>query len=71
MNYAVIQFINGAFSVKYEGSNLNSLQVNYHQWIASLRNDDGAVDGIVKLVDENLDVVEGYMEVIHKPAKNA
>lgn len=71
MNYAVIQFINGAFSVKYEGQNLESLKYNYHNWLSLLWNDEGAVNGIVQLVDENMDVVEGYMEKINKPAKNA
>lgn len=71
MNYAVIQFINGAFSVKYEGQNLDSLKYNYHNWLSLLWNDTGAVNGIVQLVDENMDVVEGLTEKINKPAKNA
>ena len=71
MKYAVIQFINGAFSVKYEGENLDSLKYNYHDWCALLWNDSGAVDGIVKLVDENFDLVDGLSERISHPAKNA
>ena len=71
MNYAVIQFINGAFSVKYEGENLDSLKYNYHNWLSLLWNDEGAVNGIVQLVDENMDVVDGLTERINKPAKNA
>ena len=71
MNYAVIQFINGAFSVKYEGQNLESLKYNYHNWLSLLWNDEGAVNGIVQLVDENMDVVDGLTERINKPAKNA
>ena len=71
MKYAVIQFVNGAFSVKYEGENLDSLKYNYHDWCALLWNDSGAVDGIVKLVDENFDLVDGLSERISHPAKNA
>lgn len=71
MKYAVIQFINGSFSVKYEGENLDSLKYNYHDWLSLLWNDTGAVDGIVQLVDENMDVVDGLSERINKPAKNA
>lgn len=71
MNYAVIQFINGAFAVKYEGQNLDSLKYNYHNWLSLLWNDEGAVNGIVQLVDENMDVVDGLTERINKPAKNA
>jgi hypothetical protein len=69
--YAVIQQINGAFTVKFEGENLDSLKYNYHNWCAQLWNDTGAVDGVVKLVDSNLDVVEGYIDFISHPAKNA
>ena len=71
MNYAVIQFINGAYAVKYEGENLDSLKYNYHNWLSLLWNDEGAVNGIVQLVDENMDVVDGLTERINKPAKNA
>ena len=69
MKYAVIQFINGAFAVKFEGENLDSLKYNYHNWCSLLWNDTGAVNGVVKLVDQNLDVVDGYIEVIDKSAK--
>ena len=68
-NYAVVQQINGAFLVKFEGENLDSLKYNYHNWCAALWNDSGAVDGVVKLVDGNLDTVEGYIEFIKHPAK--
>lgn len=69
--YAVIQFINGAFSVKFESSDLNSLKYNYHDWCALLWNDTSAVNGVVKIVDSNLDVVDGYIEFINHEAKNA
>ena len=68
-NYAVIQFVNGAFAVKYEGENLDSLKYNYFNWLSLLYNDTGAVNGVVKLVDGNLDVVDGCVEFINKPAK--
>ena len=68
-NYAVIQFINGAFAVKFEGENLDSLKYNYFNWLSLLYNDTGAVNGVVKLVDGNLDVVDGCIEFISKPAK--
>lgn len=67
--YSVIQQINGAFTVKYEGSDLNSMKYNYHNWLSSLYNDTGAVNGVVKLVDGNLDDVDGCIEFINKPAK--
>ena len=67
--YSVIQFINGAFSVKYEGDNLDSLKYNYFNWLSLLYNDTGAVNGVVKLVDDKLDVVDGCVEIINKSAK--
>lgn len=69
MKYAVIQFINGAFTVKYESENLDSMKFNFHNWCALLWNDTDAVNGVVKLVDQNLDAVDGYIEVINKSAK--
>ena len=62
--YAVIQQVNGAFTVKFEGADLNGLKVNYHQWVAALWNDTGAVEAVVKIVDGNLDTVDGYVEFI-------
>ena len=67
--YAVIQQINGAFAVKYEGESLDSIKYNYFNWLSLLYNDTGAVKGVVKLVDSNLDVVDGCVEFIDKPAK--
>ena len=71
MKYAVIQQINGAFEVKFEtGENKEQAIINYHQWCAALWNDTDPVDGIVKIVDSNLDVVDGYIEFISHDAKN-
>jgi len=67
--YSVIQQINGAFSVKFEGADLNSIKYNFFNWLSLLYNDTGAVKGVVKLVDEKLDVVDGCVEFIDKPAK--
>ena len=69
-NYAVIQQINGAYEVKFEGANLDSLKYNFHNWCALLWNDTGAVDGVVKIVDSNLDTVDGYIEFISHGAKS-
>ena len=69
--YAVIQFINGAFAIKFESDNLDSIKYNFHNWCALLWNDTDAVDGVVKIVDNKLDTVDGYIEFISHPAKNA
>lgn len=68
-NYAVIQQINGSYAVKYEGANLDSLKYNYHSWCAALWNDTAEVDAVVKIVDGNLDTVDGFVEKIQHPAK--
>ena len=69
MHYSVIQFMNGAFVVKFEGTDKDSMKYNYFNWLSLLYNDKGAAKGVVKLVDENLDVVDGCVEFIDKPAK--
>ena len=68
-HYAVIQNINGSCVVKYEGENPAALEVNYYSLVAALLNDAGAVKGVVKLVDGNLDVYDGCVKFIDKPAK--
>jgi hypothetical protein len=70
-HYAVIQNINGACVVKFEGDDPQAMEVNYYQWVAALLNDKGEVKGVVKLVDGNLDVYDGCIKFINKPAKEA
>lgn len=70
-HYAVIQNINGSCLVKFEGSDPQALEVSYYQWVAALLNDKGEVKGVVKLVDGNLDVYDGCVKFIDKPAKEA
>ena len=70
-HYAVIQNINGSCVVKFEGDDPQALEVSFYQWVAALLNDDGKVKGVVKLVDENLDVYDGCVKFIDKAAKEA
>ncbi len=71
MNYAVIQQVNGAFTVKFEtGENKEQAITNYHQWCAALWNDTAEVNAVVKIVDSNLDTVDGYIEFISHGAKS-
>ena len=67
--YSVIQFMNGGFTVQTEGSDLNNMEYNFYKHIADILNDSGAAKGCIKLVDENLDVVDGCVKFIDKPAK--
>lgn len=67
--YAVIQQINGTYAVKFESDDLDGLKYNYHNWCALLWNDTSAVSGVVKIVDSNLDTVDGYIEFIEHGEK--
>lgn len=66
MKYSIITVINGNFKIEKEsGDNLETAKTQYHQTCAALHNDkDTAFKGIVKLMDENLDVVDGLFELI-------
>lgn len=67
--YSVIQFMNGGFTVSTEGSDLNNMEYNFYKHVSDILNDKGAAHGCVKLVDENLDVVDGCVKFIDKEAK--
>lgn len=69
--FSVIQFINGGFKVQAEGSDPDSMESQFYKHISNILNDTGAAKGCVKLVDENLDVYDGCIKFIDKPAKNA
>lgn len=65
MKYAVIQCINGNFSVHAEGfTDINAAKISFHQFCAALWNDPGTKKATVKIVDEQLDCAEGYQEFI-------
>jgi len=72
MNYAVLQANAGSsfLVAKEPGADINTAKLQYHQLAAALLNDSGKVDATIKLVDENLDVVEQtYQERITHEAK--
>lgn len=66
MKYAIIKCINGNFFVHAEGfTELNRALVNYHGLCQTLWNAPDVLSAYVAIVDEQLDVVEGYKEFIH------
>lgn len=69
MRYAVIECNNGNFSVKTEhGENKQAALVAFHDRCKVLWNAPDVITAMVKLVDENLDTVDGKMEYItHTP----
>lgn len=65
MKYAVLKQVNGSFLVASEwGTNLNGAINGWHTECINLRNASEAVDAVVKVVDSNLDTVDGYIEFI-------
>ena len=70
MNYAVIDCNGGQFNVHSEhNSDLIAAKVSFDNWCAALWNDSGLVDAVVKIVDSNLDEVDGFYQVIQHDAR--
>lgn len=66
MKYAIIQCSNGAYKVISEGiEQLSSAKKQFHDRCKILWNAPDVVSATVKIVDENLDCVEGYRDFIH------
>lgn len=71
MKYAIIKVINGNYFVHSEGiTNLAAAKTQFHGLCQTLWNASDVITGMVKIVDEQLDCVEGYREFInHAPAE--
>lgn len=70
MKYAVVKVVNGNFAISTEhGENKDAAVVAFHSLCASLWNDSAEVEAVVKIMDSNLDVVDGYIDFISHPAK--
>ena len=71
MKYAIIKVINGNYNVHAEGiTELASAQTQFHGLCQTLWNAPDVITATVKIVDENLDCVEGYKEYItHQQAQ--
>lgn len=66
MKYAIIKCINGNYSVHAEGiTALENAKTNFHGLCQMLWNAPDVLTAHVTIVDEQLDVVEGYKEYIH------
>lgn len=70
MKYAIIRVSNGNYKIEAEGiTDLNSAKVQFHAKCQAYWNAPDVQTACVMIVDENLDVVEGYKEYInHLPA---
>ncbi len=66
MTYGIIKVVNGAYSIHAEGfTDLSKAKVNFHGLCQTLWNAPDVITAEVAIVDEQLDVVEGYKEFIH------
>ena len=66
MKYAVIKVINGAYSIHAEGfATVEAAKISYHGLAQTLWNAPDVIKAEIAIVDEQLDVVEGYKEFIH------
>ena len=68
MKYAVVTVVDGNFLIRSEWSNKGSAIKAFHSLCAALYGDSGFSKAMVKVLDENLDTVDGKMEYItHEP----
>ena len=66
MKYSIIKVINGNYFIHAEGiTELSSAKVQFHGLCQTLWNAPDVLSAYVMIVDEQLDVVEGYKEYIH------
>jgi hypothetical protein len=69
MKYAIVKIINGNYFVHAEGiTDLAQAKTMFHGLCQTLWNAPDVLSAYVQIVDEQLDVVEGYKEYIHHAA---
>ena len=66
MKLAIVKVINGNYFIHAEGiTDIAAAKVQYHGLCQTLWNAPDVITAYVMIVDEQLDVVEGYKEFIH------
>ena len=69
MNYSIVKCINGNYSIHAEGiTDVSAAKTQFHGLCQVLWNAPDVLTAEVKIMDENLDCVEGYKEFITHPA---
>ena len=67
MKYAIISNTDGNNTIREEGiTDKNNAFARFHYWCNLLFNDNTFEYGVIKVLDENLDCVEGKMELINR-----
>lgn len=68
MKYALIQCVNGNFSIVSEhGDDLQAARVAFHDRCKNLWNAPDVIEGFVAIIDSNLTYVDGKIEKIEHP----
>lgn len=69
MKYAIVKTINGNYYIDSEGyTDVNSVKSAFHGLCKTLWNAPDVLTACVTIVDQNLDVVQGYREYIFHEA---
>ena len=67
MKYAIISNTDGNNTIRQEGiTDRESAIKSFHHFCEIIMNDKSFEYGMIKLMDENLDTVEGKMELINR-----
>ena len=70
MKYAIVKVINGNFFIHAEGiTDINNAKTQFHGLCQTLWNASDVLTAEVKIMDEQLDCVEGYAELIKHDAE--
>ena len=64
MKYSILKVSNGNYSIPTETTDLNAAKVAFHGQCQALWNASEVTTASVAIMDENLDVVQGYKEFI-------
>lgn len=69
MKYSIIKVINGNYFIHTEGiTDINIAKSQFHGLCQTLWNASDVITAEVKIMDENLDCVQGYKEFISHPS---
>ena len=64
MKYSVVAVTNGNFNIHSEHGDAQGAIMEFHGYCKALWNDKDTTKAAVRILDENLDVYEGYTENI-------
>ena len=68
--YSTIKVVNGVFAINTETDNLQSAIIQFHSLAQTLWNAPDVTTAKIAIMDEQLNVVDGYAEYIHHEAGN-